>query len=113
MTCDTVCPVALFPPLFSGALVFLVNVTQMTKSWCETDSKALDRKEYYQERRLKDLQLDLPWEVRWPRPRKKSLSYFRNICGINRNKVLLERVEMFELPRRIGTTVPNLGRLCY
>lgn len=37
----------------------------MTKNWCETDSKALDRKEYYQERRLKDLQLDLPWEVRW------------------------------------------------
>jgi len=37
----------------------------MTKSWCDTDSKALDRKEYYQERRLKDLQLDLPWEVRW------------------------------------------------
>lgn len=36
----------------------------MTKSWCETDSKALDRKEYYQERRLKDLQLDLPWEAR-------------------------------------------------
>lgn len=36
----------------------------MTQSWCETDSKALDRKEYYQERRLKDLQLDLPWEVR-------------------------------------------------
>ncbi|CAM9283596.1 unnamed protein product [Pylaiella littoralis] len=36
---------------------------QMTKGWCETDSKALDRKEYYQERRLKELQLDLPWEV--------------------------------------------------
>eukprot|EP00904_Undaria_pinnatifida_P009704 jgi/Undpi1/5864/HiC_scaffold_2.g01138.m1 len=36
---------------------------QMTQKWCETDNKALDRKEYYQERRLKDLQLDLPWEV--------------------------------------------------
>ncbi|CAM9342463.1 unnamed protein product [Ectocarpus sp. 4 AP-2014] len=36
---------------------------QMTRSWCESDSKALDRKEYYQERRLKELQLDLPWEV--------------------------------------------------
>lgn len=39
-------------------------MAQMTKDWCETDSKALDRKEYYQERRLKELQLDLPWEVR-------------------------------------------------
>lgn len=38
-------------------------MAQMTKNWCETDSKALDRKEYYQERRLKELQLDLPWEA--------------------------------------------------
>ncbi|CAM9930891.1 unnamed protein product [Ascophyllum nodosum] len=36
---------------------------EMTKNWCETDSKALDRKEYYQERRLKDLQLDQPFEI--------------------------------------------------
>lgn len=35
----------------------------MTKKWCETDSKALDLKEYYQERRLKELQLDLPYEA--------------------------------------------------
>lgn len=52
----------------------------MTQKWCETDSKALDRKEYYQERRLKDLQLDLPWEVRLFCPPVGSLALRRHTC---------------------------------
>ncbi|CAN0458354.1 unnamed protein product, partial [Discosporangium mesarthrocarpum] len=36
---------------------------QKTLEWCETDNAALDIKEYYQERRLKDLQLNLPLRV--------------------------------------------------
>lgn len=36
---------------------------KMTEKWCDTDNKALDRKEYYQERRLRELNLDLPLEV--------------------------------------------------
>lgn len=47
--------------LRAGLLVH--RTIQMTKKWCETDSAALDRKEYYQERRLRELQLDLPLEV--------------------------------------------------
>lgn len=43
--------------------VYISMAYQMTKKWCETDSKALDLKEYYQERRLKELQLDLPYEA--------------------------------------------------
>lgn len=57
-------------PIDDGSRRFTLRIglwfltSQMTRSWCESDSKALDRKEYYQERRLKELQLDLPWEAR-------------------------------------------------
>lgn len=60
---------------------FLFDVSKMTKSWCETDSKALDRKEYYQERRLKDLQLDLPWEVRYSRALERRSRRLYNVLG--------------------------------